>query len=67
MKTKNFTKEEIRELRIDSLARKYKCSNTYVRGILKGDRKRNTDLAQVIMKDALDMLAIVERETVVES
>lgn len=65
METKNFTKEEIRELRIDSLARKYKCSNTYVRGVLKGDRKRNSELAQKVIKDATDMFAIVERETVV--
>lgn len=65
METKKFTKEEIRELRIDSLARKYKCSNTYVRGVLKGDRERNTELAQKIMKDATDMYDIVERETIV--
>jgi Mor family transcriptional regulator len=65
METKKFTKEEIRELRIDSLARKYKCSNTYVRGVLKGDRKRNSELAQKIIKDATDMFVIVERETII--
>lgn len=63
MATKIFTAEEIKDLKVGALARKYKCSDDYVRRVLKGDRERNTDMAQGIMKDATDMLAIVERET----
>lgn len=63
MATKIFTSSEIKDLKIAALARKYKCSDDYVRRVLKGDRERNTELAQGIAKDALDMLAIVERET----
>lgn len=63
MKTKIFSSEEIKDLKVPALARKYKCSDDYVRRVLKGNRERNTELAQNIMKDAIDMLSIVERKT----
>ncbi|MFV0311410.1 MAG: hypothetical protein ACK5KN_07145 [Dysgonomonas sp.] len=63
MTTKIFTPEEIKDLKVAAIARKYKCSDDYVRRVLKGDRERNTEMAKGIMKDATDMLAIVERET----
>ena len=62
MTTKIFTSKEIKDLKVGALARKYKCSDDYVRRVLKGDRERNTAMAQGIMKDATDMLTIVERE-----
>jgi len=67
METKTFTKEEIRDLRIDAIARKYKCSNTYIRTVLKGERERNTELAQMVMQDAMDMQKILERKTKIEA
>ena len=63
MTTRKFTPEEIKDLKIAALARKHKCSEDYVRRILKGDRERNTELSQKILKDAVDMLGILERET----
>lgn len=64
MATKVFTGTEIKDLKISALARKHKCSDDYVRRVLKGNRERNTELAQVIVIDAIDMLSIVERETI---
>lgn len=58
MKTKTFVSTEIKDLKISALARKYKCSDDYVRRVLKGDRERNTELAQSIVKDAMEILAI---------
>ena len=63
MTTKIFTPYEIRDLKVAALARKYKCSDDYVRRVLKGDRERNTEMAKGIVKDAIDMLDIVERKT----
>ena len=63
MTTEIFTGTEIKDLKVSALARKYKCSDDYVRKVLKGDRERNTELAQSIVKDAIDMLSIVERKT----
>lgn len=63
MKTKIFSSAEIKDLKVPALARKYKCSDDYVRRVLKGDREHNSVLARSIMKDAIDTLSIVERET----
>lgn len=65
METKIFTGDEIKDLKVEAIARKHKCSGDYVRRVLKGDRERNTELSQKILTDAMDMLAIVERETTV--
>lgn len=67
METKIFTSEEIRDLKIDAIARKYKVSNTYIRSVLKGGRNRNTDVAQKMLKDVMDMFEILERETLIEA
>jgi Mor family transcriptional regulator len=63
MTTKVFTSTEIKDFKVSALARKYKCSDDYVRRILKGDHERNTELAKSIVKDAIDTLSIVERQT----
>lgn len=63
MKTKIFSSAEIKDLKVPALARKYKCSDDYVRRVLKGNREHNSVLARSIMKDAIDTLSIVERET----
>lgn len=67
MKTRIFTSSDFKDLKIDAIARKHKCSGDYVRRVLKGERERNTDLAQKIVADANDMLQIVERETVINT
>ena len=63
MKTRIFTSTEIKDLKVPALARKYKCSDDYVRRVLKGDREHNSILAKSIVQDAIDTLSIVERAT----
>lgn len=65
METKIFTSEEIKHVKIVSLAHKYKCSENYVRLVLKGLRERNSELSQKIVADATDMLQIIERDTII--
>ena len=67
MRTEIFTTEELRDLKVAALARKHRCSTKYVRLILMGQRERETMLAKKIVQDAIDMFAILERETNVES
>lgn len=67
MKTKRFTTEEIGKLRLTLIAEKHQCSTDYVRKVLKGIRERKTDTAKSIVQDAVNMLAIVERETKIEA
>lgn len=63
MQTKKFTTDELRDLKIATLARKHHCSADYVTKILTGDRERNSVLSQKILTDAIDMLEIINRET----
>lgn len=63
MQTKIFTTEELRDLKIASIARKHCCSADYVTKILTGERARNSVLAAKIVTDAIDMLEIINRET----
>ena len=63
MQTKIVTKEEIKDLKVIAIARKYKVSDEYVRKLLQGLRDRNSSTAKSIVKDAVDMLAIIVRET----
>lgn len=63
MQTKKFTTDELRDLKIASIARKHNCSADYVTKILIGERARNSVLAAKVVKDAVDMLEIINRET----
>lgn len=63
MQTKKLTTDELRHLKIATLARKYNCSADYVAKILTGGRECNSVLSQKIMTDAIDMLEIINRET----
>jgi hypothetical protein len=65
MKTKIFTRDEIKDLKVIAIARKYKVSDDYVRKLLQGMRERNSQTAKNIVQDAIDMLGIVERKTIV--
>ena len=65
--TKIFSIEELRDLKTGAIARKHRCTTTYVRMILMGRRERETELAKKIVQDATDMFAILERETNVQS
>lgn len=62
-KLKVLTKESLKSVKTPALARKYNCSDVYVRYILTGARAANSVLAQLILKDANDILAIHERDT----
>lgn len=57
-----LNKKELRKVCTPALARKYDCSDVYVRAVLKGYRARNTELAQKIFKDALIIIALYEEE-----
>lgn len=63
MTTKIFTRDEISDLKVIAIARKYKVSDDYVRKVLLGIRERNSERSKKIMKDAMDALNIIERET----
>lgn len=63
MQTKFFKTEELRELKLTAIARKHGCSADYVTKILTGERERNSVLANKILKDACDLIAIINRET----
>lgn len=66
MQTKRFTEDEIKDLKVIAIARKYKVSDDYVRKVLKGVRERNSLITRGIVKDAIDMLEIINRETVLK-
>lgn len=63
MNTRILTKEELRDIKVGAIARKHRCSTDYVRKILIGDRNRDSELSKVIVKDAVDMIEIIERNT----
>lgn len=67
MTTKIFSSDEIKDLKIEAIARKHRCSGDYVRRVLKGERDRNSELSQKILKDAMDMQEIINRETTIEA
>ena len=56
-----FTEEQVRKIKINSLAEKHSCSHTYVTMILKGERNTITQKAKAILKDASQILAIIEK------
>lgn len=58
-----FSSADVKDLKVPALARKYKCSDDYVRRVLKGNREHNSILAKSIVQDAIDTLSIVGRET----
>lgn len=67
MQTKIFSTEDIKDLKVGAIARKHRCSSDYVYRVLKGDRERNTELAQKIVKDANAILEVLECETKIET
>lgn len=64
MQTQKLSIEIIRILPKAALAQKYNCSVQYVRKILQGSSSCNSPRARAIRKDALDILAVLMRETV---
>ncbi|MFV0468867.1 MAG: hypothetical protein ACK5MK_08085 [Dysgonomonas sp.] len=64
MRTKKFTADELCKLKLSAIANKHGCTPDYVRKVLKEEsREQKTVLARKIVADAIDMLAIVNRET----
>lgn len=63
MNTKKIQTDELSLLRISSIAMKYGCSTDYVRKVLKEEREQKSVLAQKIIKDAVDVLEVLKRET----
>jgi hypothetical protein len=56
MQTKIFTRDEIKDLKVIAIARKYKVSDDYVRKLLLGLRERNSETARGIVQDAIHTL-----------
>ncbi len=62
METKK-DKTQSRHVSVGALADKYNCSRAYVHQVLRQGGK--SVLARKILKDAEDMMAILDRETVI--
>lgn len=62
-KTKILDKDKIKKVKTPALAEKHSCSDVYVRCVLSGTRRANSQLAQLILKDANDIVSILERDT----
>lgn len=56
-----LTKETIKMVKTTALAHKHNCSDVYVRCVLMGTRAGRTPLAQGILKDANEIVAIYQR------
>lgn len=62
-KVKVLTGDEVKMVKTSALARKHNCSEVYVRCVLTGTRASNSALAQMILKDACDIVVIYDRNT----
>lgn len=62
-KLKVLNKDEMKKVKTSALAEKHNCSDVYVRCVLAGTRRANSQLAQSILKDASDIVSIFQRET----
>lgn len=60
---RTLTKSELKKVKILALAKKHDCSEVYVRCVLNGSRAANSELAKMILKDALDIIQIMDRDT----
>lgn len=60
---KNLSKDTLKKVKTLALAEKHHCSDVYVRCVLSGTRRGNSHLAQLILKDANDIVSIFERDT----
>jgi hypothetical protein len=56
----HITKEQRKKINKPALAKKHNCSDAYIRLVLKGQREDNSEKAKAIIKDAQDMLKILE-------
>lgn len=56
-----LTRSQREKIKKVALAEKYNVSSAYVGQILRGDKEPNTVRAKAIMRDALEILKIVEQ------
>jgi len=63
MEINKLTTEQIRLLPKAALAEKHKCTVQYIRKILQGKYKINSERSQKIIKDMEDIIKIFERRT----
>jgi len=61
-----LTPEQIRTLPKAALAKKHKCTVQYIRKILQGTHKINSERTLKIIKDIEDILKILERRTEID-
>ena len=61
MQTTIFTNEELQDLKLASIGRKYNCTGDYVKKILIGVRGRKSVKSQKIVTDVIDILNIINR------
>lgn len=62
-KNKPLGRECFKIIRTVALAQKHGCSDVYIRLVLSGKRASNSLLAQMILKDVHDMMAIYTQDT----
>ena len=62
-KLKPLARNDRKRIYAPALAKKYDCSESYVRSVIVGERESNTELSQAIRIDANDIVAIYERDT----
>ncbi len=54
------TNEQIAKINKVALAEKHKCSDAYVHNVLRGIRDANTEKAKAILKDAIEIIRVLE-------
>lgn len=59
----SLTKQQIAKINKESLAKKHKCSSTYVSLVLEGKRLPSTLKAKAILEDGTSIIEILEGET----
>ncbi|NDV83492.1 hypothetical protein [Bacteroides sp. 51] len=60
-KFKLLTRDTIKMVKTTALADKHDCSDVYVRCVLTGTRAARTPLAQNLLRDANEIVAIYQR------
>ena len=58
-----FTSKQRKLINKTALATKHKCTDAYVRLVLKGEREQDSELAKKIVEDAKKMLEILDQKS----
>lgn len=56
----HLTNEQVGKINKVALAEKHNCSAAYVAQVLKGEKKANSQKAKDVLKDGLEIIAVLE-------